>query len=247
MRRAYYKVGAQNRNKSRAQKPNMGREHGLTLLEVIVTTAILAVMMAMVWQVMSGTAEAKREFGKIQERNHEIRLALAYMARDLSMAYISGNEDTQAPVESRRTLFMGTPESPVGSLRFSSFAHNAHWSQANESEQTMITYLAESDPEMRRKTNLIRKELRRPSSDRWESQPAQVDLLLRDIESVEFQFFDPVTTEWKERWNSTGADGELNRVPTRVKVTIVVNSEGNKKRTYTTQAKIALQERVSFF
>src|SRR5262245_34106337 len=78
---------------------------GLTLIEVVIATSILAIMMTLVWSTIDSTADAKHYFEQVQERNHEIRLAMNRLVRDISSAYLSQNEDTNAV--NRRTLFIG--------------------------------------------------------------------------------------------------------------------------------------------
>jgi general secretion pathway protein J len=203
--------------------------------------AILSFMLVITWSTMSTTADAKMYFEAFQERNHEIRVAMMRMAKDISSAYISGNENET--LTHRRTLFVGKGRSPVDELRFSSLGHVALWANANESEQTLISYHAEPDPEDRSKTNLLRRESRRLSNEPWESEPAEVDVLLRDIQRVELEYFDWRDNEWQDRWDSTGADAERDRLPERVRITVTLRS-GNREIKHTTQARIMMQEKL---
>ena len=58
-------------------------EAGLTLLEVLLAIAILAVMMTLAWKTIANTSDAKKVFESYEERNHERRLTLSRIARDL--------------------------------------------------------------------------------------------------------------------------------------------------------------------
>jgi general secretion pathway protein J len=216
---------------------------GMTLIEVLIALAMVSFMLIMAWSTTSSVAEAQRFFENVQERNHEIRVALSRMARDISSAYISGNEDKS--LDNRRTLMVGKETSPVDELRFSSLGHMSLWANANESEQTLISYHAVRDREEPGKTNLVRRESRRLSNEPWESEPAEVDLLLRDVERVAFEYFDPRDNEWQESWDSTGADAENNRLPERVRITVTVKN-GDREVKYTTQARIMMQEELVF-
>jgi general secretion pathway protein J len=224
---------------------------GFTLIELLLSITILAFMMMITWSVISGTVFARKNLAERQEREHEIRVATGIMVRDLGSAYLSTNEDQS--VLDRRTLFVGKSASVVDDLRFSSMAHRSLWADANESEQTVITYGAEADPDDRSITNLIRREQRRPTSDPGQEEPTEVDLLMRDVERVSFEYYDFKDKEWKEHWDSTQADGERGRVPTRVRIVIeiaspdaVVGGTGDTIK-YTTQARIMLQEELKFF
>ena len=85
---------------------------GFTLLEVMIAIGILTVMMTMAWSTLSSSAQTKKHFEALQERNHEIRLAMARMVSDLSMAYLSANEDQNAV--HRRTVFVGKTQRECG-------------------------------------------------------------------------------------------------------------------------------------
>ena len=225
-------------------------EAGFTLIELVISLGIVAFMMMLAWQTTSAAIFTRKNLAFEQERDHELRVATSRIVRDLGSAYLSSNED-QSSME-RRTLFIGRSEGTVDELRFSTMAHEVLWADANESEQTVVTYMAESDPDDRSKTNLVRKELRRmpdPLESRGET-PAEVDLLIRDVERVKFEYFDFKDKSWKQRWDSTQVDAERGRLPTRVRVTIeVAIHRGDDKETvkYITQARLPLQEELKFF
>lgn len=218
---------------------------GMTLIEVLIATALVGFMLIMAWSTTSSVSEAQRFFERVQERNHEIRVALGRMAKDISSAYISGNESSATrQSENPRTLFIGKDNRPVGELRFSSLGHMSLWANANESEQTLISYHAARDPDDASKTNLLRRESRRLSNEPWEDEPAEVDLLLRDIESVTFEYFDYKDNEWQDSWDSTAADGEHERLPERVRITVILRT-GDREVKYTTQARVMMQEELN--
>ncbi|WP_428266097.1 type II secretion system protein GspJ [Haliangium sp.] len=217
----------------------------MTLIEVLLATAMMSFMLVMAWTATASVSDAQRYFESMQERNHEIRVALDRMSKDIGAAYISGNEDESLDIDHRRTLFVGKDDRPVADLRFSSLAHRTLWANANESEQTLITYEEVRDREDPAKTNLVRRESRRLSNEPWESEPAEVDLLLRDIESLEFEYFDPQDNDWQDTWDSTGADAERNRLPERVRIKLSLK-DGNRELEYHTQARIILQEKLQF-
>lgn len=222
-------------------------QDGLTLVELMLSLALLAMMMFLAWSTSTGTLRIKSGLEDIQTRNHEIRVALSRMVRDISAAYLSGNENNNAQIEQRRTLFVGKSTSSVDELRFSSLAHEPMWANANESEQTMIEYLAESDPDKAGVTNLVRREARRLSDENYMQVPAEYDVLLHDVERVKFEYWDWREKDWKERWDSTAADStERNRLPTRVRITIELENDEGKESTFTTQARLLLQERLVF-
>lgn len=220
---------------------------GFTLVELVLAIAILGFMMLVAWSVISGTATARTNLAVRQDRDHELRVATAVMVRDLSSAYLSSNED-QSLVE-RRTMFIGKTGSDVDDLRFSTMAHRVLWADANESEQTVIAYAAEPDPDQSGITNLVRREQRRPSNETSREERAELDVLLRDVRRVQFEYWDWKNKEWHDDWDSTQADGERGRLPTRVRITIEVPSGADDGATvkYQTQARLMIQEELKFF
>ena len=225
-------------------------EQGFTLIELLVSLALLAFMMSLAWTTTSGAIFARKNLAESQERDHEIRVAMNRMVRDLGSAYLSANED-QNSME-RRTMFVGKSEGTVDELRFSTMAHEVLWADANESEQTVITYKSEADPDQKSQTNLVRVEQRR-MPDPLDSQgqaPSEIDLLLRDVKRVKFEYYDFRDKTWKDRWDSTQADAERSRLPTRVRITLeleVQRGDDTEKLTYVTQARITMQEELKFF
>ena len=221
-------------------------QSGFTLVELVLAIAILGFMMLVAWSVISGTATARVNLAVRQDRDHELRVATAIMVRDLSSAYLSSNEDQN--LMERRTMFVGKAGSDVDDLRFSSMAHRVLWADANESEQTVIAYAAEADPDQSGTTNLVRREQRRPANEPSRDEPAELDLLLRDIRRVQFEYWDWKNKEWMKDWDSTQADGERGRLPTRVRITIEVPSgDGDETVKYQTQARLTMQEELKFF
>ena len=224
-------------------------QQGFTLIELLVSMAIISFMMLMAWSTTSGAVFAHRNVKQSQERDHEIRLAMSRMARDLSAAYISSNEDQNQ--QERRTMFIGKSQGDVDELKFSSMAHQVLWADANESEQTVITYQAERDPDDGRITNLLRREQRRPNNDPQRQEPTDADVMVRDVKEVRFEYWDWRDKSWKDTWDSTQADAERGRLPSRVRITleIEVSEPDGDERTlkYVTQARIMLQEELRFF
>jgi general secretion pathway protein J len=223
-------------------------ERGFTMVELMISITVLALMMMVAWRVIAGTVATRQSLQQRQEREHEIRVATSVMTRDLSAAYVSANEDQN--MTERRTLFVGKGGgTDVDDLRFSSLAHRVLWADANESEQTVITYLAESDPEDSSKTNFLRREQRRPSNEPVKQEPSELDLLVRDIRRVKFEYYDWRAKEWKENWDSTKQDAERGRVPSRIRVTIELDnpSGAGDPVKYVTQIRPMLQEELRFF
>ncbi|HTJ45501.1 MAG TPA: type II secretion system protein GspJ [Kofleriaceae bacterium] len=222
----------------------MKRQAGMTLIEIMIAIAIMSVMMVMAWTTTSSTQRASTEFGGIQLRNHEIRVALDRVVADLESAYLSQNEDMNAT--ERRTLFVARGGGTVPELRFTSLSHMPLWADAHESEQTLISYSSQTEKEDGTKTDWLRRESRRLSNKPWKQEPADVDVLIHDVEKVEFMYWNWQNQEWQDHWDTTQSDGERMRLPARVKIIVTFKNPRGEDVKITTEASILLQEPLTF-
>jgi type II secretory pathway component PulJ len=212
----------------------------MTLLEVMIATAVLVLMMTLAWKTISNTNEARRSTGIYGERNHELRMALGRIVADFEHAYLSKNEDVTATHP--RTLLVGKSGSRVPDIHVSTLGHRVLWADANESEQTIVSYMAHNSKEVSGQVDLIRSERRRPSNLNPEEEPAEYDILVRDIEKMELQYWNWKNLEWQDTWDTTQADGQRGYLPTRVKITLTVKAADGHDIKLTTQARISMQE-----
>lgn len=219
---------------------------GMTLLEIMIATAILIVMMVLVWNTISTTQRARDTFVGFEERNHELRMALSKISSDFEAAYLSRNEDQNAT--NPRTMMIARASSKVPEIRFSTLGHRVLWADANESEQTVISYLIHTDPDPARKgaQDWIRREQRRPSNQLPADEPAEYDILVHDIQSAKIEFWNWKNLEWQDTWDTTQADGQKGWLPSRVRISITIKDQDDKDYKVTTQARIVMQEALNF-
>src|SRR5690349_17445105 len=90
---------------------------GLTLLEVMIASAVLVIMMTLAWRTIGNTSEAKKKFEKYEQRNHELRMAMKRISDDFEHAYLSKNEDPNA--SNPRTMMIAKSSSKFPEIRFS--------------------------------------------------------------------------------------------------------------------------------
>jgi general secretion pathway protein J len=220
------------------------RQAGMTLLEVMLAIAILAVMMTLAWKTIANTSETKKVFEAYEERNHELRMALARVVRDFEHAYLSSNEDRNAAHP--RTMFIAKSSMRLPEIRFSTLDHRVLWADANESEQTVISYVPHDSPDHPGVVDWIRREQRRMSNEPPESEPADYDVLVHDIAAVKFQFWNWKNNDWQDTWDTTQADGQKGWLPSRVRITVTVKGPDDKEVKLSSQARIWMQEVLNF-
>jgi hypothetical protein len=182
--------------------------------------------------------------GQVSERNHELRLALGRTVADLEAAYISKNEDTNA--SHPRTMFVAKAGSRVPEIRFSTMNHRVLWADANESEQTVISYMALDSKERTGEVDWVRSEQRRPSNELPEEEPAEYDVLARNISKVEMEFWNWKNLEWQDTWATTQSDGQRGWLPSRVRITLTIKNADGEDIKLSTHERITMQEALLF-
>ena len=213
-------------------------------MEVMIASAVMALMMTLAWRTISNTSDSRRTFEKYEERNHELRMALGRVVADFEAAYLSKNENQGATHP--RTLMVAKPGSKVPQISFSTLGHRVLWADANESEQTIITYLPHNSRENSGQVDWVRAERRRPSNLPPEEEPAEYDVLVRNIEKVEIKFWNWRNQEWQDTWDTTQSDGQKGQLPSRVMITITVKNARGDEVKLSSQARIYLEGALQF-
>jgi prepilin-type N-terminal cleavage/methylation domain-containing protein len=217
--------------------------HGLTLIEVMIASAIMVMMMALAWRTISNTATAKKTFEKYEERNHELRMAVGRIVADFQHAYLSKNEDGLA--SHPRTMFVAK-SGRFPDIRFSTMGHRVLWADANESEQTVIQYMTRNNPTTPGATDLVRREQRRHSNEPPDDLASEYDVLLTDVQELKLEYWNWKNVEWQDTWDSTQSDGQKGMLPSRVRITVTTKDPGGNEYKLSTQARIVMQESLSF-
>jgi general secretion pathway protein J len=217
---------------------------GMTLIESLVALAIVSMMLVSVWSTFGTTVDTMASTEKIQDRYSMLRNAMDRMAAEIGMAYLSFNRPRGETKQ--YTFFEGRHEGESDSLTFSAFAHLRVRKDSDESDQSIIQYVVEDDPEDGKRKHLYRRETKRLTGDLPEQvyrfAPAYV--LCEDIESLEFRYWDPTRLEWLEEWRTTALDAQPDRLPTRVEIKLGFYDETDELVYFVTQVSLPMQEKI---
>lgn len=221
----------------------MRRQRGITMVEVLIALAVLSMIVMSVWSSFRGTMDGMKATEVIQMRYSIVRNGLSRMQSELGMAYLSFNR----PLDDARqyTLLDGVDNGKTDDLTFSSFSHLRMRKDANESDQSVIQYFLEKDPENPKRTHLFRRESRRLSGDKADELdeyfPAYI--VIEDVEEFDVQYWDDRQREWLDEWRTTRNDMQPDRLPQRVKVKLVV-IDGDERVPFVAQAALPMQEKI---
>ena len=214
---------------------------GLTLIEVMVAMAIIAIVSTLLYTGFTQTARNKRRIESEMNRHHEIRMGLERIARELSMAFVSAQINVSPAMQVVQTAFVGTESGGGSRIDFNSFAHQRLYRDAHESDQNELSYFLADDPDDSSQDVLARREQQRIDDDPGTGGQAQV--LIRDVTGFELSYLDPQTGEWLSTWDTTQAAMQPNRLPSQVFIKITVpNVRGRgSEQTFGTRVSLPLQ------
>lgn len=215
-------------------------ERGMTLIEVMISIAILGMITALVWGGYSQTAHNKKRIEEDIERQQSIQLSLDRMQREISMAYVSAQVHRDPSMRQMQTIFKGVDRSGDDRLSFTSFSHRRLYRNAHESDQNEISYFLTEHPDEPGKKVLARREDSRVDENPEEG--GRIQILLDNVEELEFEYLDPMSGQWLDAWDTNQTIGQPNRLPSQVKIKIVVphlRKEGTSVE-YGTRATIPL-------
>jgi general secretion pathway protein J len=218
---------------------------GMTMIEVMVAIAILAMVAVLIHGVISSLSRGKKTEEIRTDRVHQAREAIERIMRDLSSAYLSQHFPTNTALVTSRTAFVGRSSIPFDRLDFTAFAHLRTVRDSHESDQAEVGYFAVKDPKVPDKMDLVRRE--QTPIDLDPLRGGIVNVVAEDIDQFDVHYLDPQTSQWLETWDSTQVTGQPNRLPLEVKITLVLKGVlGGPPYSYTTKVFIPIQQPLYF-
>lgn len=217
---------------------NATRQRGFTLLEMTIAVAITAIMAVMALGAFRRAAAARDLTEEQDERFGGARVALSRMSRELSQAFLSDHYDHKRFPRERPTIFRGRRDG----ILFATMSHQRLVRDAKESDQALVEYALDSDPQLPGEQALFRREKVRidDEPDRGGSRA----VLCHHVKSLELAYWDWSKQEWVPEW--TTAPGERPLLPTRVRVKLVLRMPDGRETPFETQAMIAIVRPLDF-
>lgn len=197
------------------------KSRGFTLLEVLISIAILAAITSMLFGAFSALKRSKDGLSRMQDRQREGRLAMARMTRELQSAYLSAHMPLNQALLVQKTIFKGERGTPSDRLDFTAFANARLERDSHVSDQCELSYYGSPNPDGSGTNDLVR----RIDSD-LDLEPTKggrVEVLATDIDLFDLQYLDAQTGQWQEGWDTTQSTGQLDRLPLQVRIILVLN------------------------
>ncbi|NBX68134.1 MAG: prepilin-type N-terminal cleavage/methylation domain-containing protein [Proteobacteria bacterium] len=214
---------------------------GFTLLEVLLSMALFSIIALTTIKQITLIRNTKDTAFKDVDAFSNARSALNAMETDIRQAFHvlyddlgpNAKQTLQQGGAVTRSLFDGKRNQ----LTFTSLSHRNYFAGKRESEQTEITFSLQSAKNSNKST-LVKRESELIDDNPYEG--GSVYTLLENVESLEFQYFDPKTQKWEDSWNSDSGVYR-DKFPSAVKIKILVAGANNKAKPLTveTQFKIS--------
>ena len=217
------------------------RPRGFTLVEVLIAVSITAVIGAMALGAFSRSAAARQAVEEQDERVGGARVALGRMAREVSAAFLSDHFDRQR-FRDRPTVFKGRDGGDRDTILFATMAHTRAVRDARESDQSVVEYLLDSDPEIPSEQALFRREKLRIDDE--PDRGGVKSLLLHHVVAFDVEYWDWQKQEWVRDWST--APGDRTLLPPRVKMKLTLKMPDGTRRSFETQARVAIIRPLDF-
>lgn len=250
----------------RRSVPASRRPSGFTLVEILVATAILAMIGVIIYGAMTASIRGRQTAYKLQERYQTARIAMEKMRRDLESAYISKHRNLDKYPE---TLFRGRSDR----IDFTYVGYQRIAEGQRVSDQGAVSFYLESDPDIPNSKALFRRE-KVPIDDRADK-GGVVQKLAERVKKLEFDYWDPKDQDWEKEWKAELSDldpvavdtgSPANNIatrlqkaeevltdsedefilPSRVRIHLVLEDEDKKEYKFETQARIYIREALQW-
>jgi general secretion pathway protein J len=210
---------------------------GLTLIELMVAMAITAIMGVMVAGAINQVDHASQVTRAQDERYGEARRALSRLANELAMAFVSESYDHARFSSGRPTLFRGREDGVL----FTTMAHVRLFRGAKESDQAVVEYLVDRDPEGG--DALYRRE--KLQLDGEPDSEGRRDLVARGVKRLTLSYWDATKKEWSREWDTSRVE-RSNELPTLVRAEMELALADGRIERLSTATRVALTRPLLF-
>lgn len=212
-------------------------QSGFTLIEILISVALISLIMLMIWQTTSQTLSAKRRMEKRDAVFHSARVSMDKIVQDFSQAFLLKGDSHLGKKQGSpvlKTVFKGDADQ----ASLASLSHLRLFSGSKESESAEVGYKLEQDPEKNDFFVLMRRE-----SKEIDNNPEEGGVwipLAKGVKKLSFEYYDGTKFDWKNSWNSESIEKE--QLPRAVRIQLVFEDPGKpeKELPFTTVALVEM-------
>jgi general secretion pathway protein J len=203
-------------------------QRGFSLIEVLIAAGLLAALGIALFQLLQGGIRVSKTVTTFSSRYHAGRQAMERMTRELSMAYLSAQQNATEIVV--QTNFRGKEEK----VEFDGFGNVPFAKNAKESDQREVSYFIDRD-RVTDKPALMRKIHNNLTLKLGEQ--GTVDVLCSDVKSLKFKYWDDSVKDWKTDWATDTSDAQV-VLPARIQIELVIMISEQREQKFLTQVEL---------
>ena len=195
-----------------------GMRRGLTLIEIVVALAIMALIGSIAAATLGTSIEGLNAMDEAGGSTRTARIAMRRITRALELTHMTKN---RGAVNTYRTVFVGKDDGDEDLLWFSTLSHHRKIRDSRQCDQTEITLFTEDDPDQDDAKVLFLRES--PRIDQYPDKGGRPMPLARGVTRFDLRYLDGVTGEWLDEWDTEGADTPY-RLPRAVQIVLELTS-----------------------
>jgi general secretion pathway protein J len=221
------------------------RSRGMTLLEIMVSVAILAMMAVLIYGAFDSMARGKKGEAMRSDRARQGREAILRLTRELSTAFISMHNPANTALITRATAFIATSGGTYDRIDFAAFAHRRIERDSHESDECEVGYFVAKDPDVDGKMDLVRRE--QTPIDIDPKKGGIVNVVAENVDEFDLKYLEPLTGQWLDTWDTTQVTGQPGRLPLEISIRLVLKGvPGSPPWTFATKITMPMQQPLTF-
>jgi general secretion pathway protein J len=218
---------------------------GMTLLEIMVSVTVLALISLLIYGAFDSMSRGKKGEAMRVDRARQGREAILRLTRELPAAFISMHNPANTALVTRATAFIGTSGGDFDRVDFAAFAHRRVERESHESDECEIGYFVARDPEVEGMMDLVRREQTPIDTD--PKKGGVVNVVAEDVEEFDLKYLEPMTAQWVDSWDTQQVTGQPSRLPLEIAVRLVLKGvPGAPALTFATKITMPMQQPLTF-